>query len=199
MKICECCGREFEPKQMRSKYCSDQCRAKGWYKKHRGGVTKTCKWCGKTFYAERRQQKYCSAECRYQATYDNTKSKMVKKPNQKRKKPDYSPKMCPYCGKEFIPKHGSQKYCCPEHADLQIRRERTLLQNERKRTINETPKKVEKKKPKYVSPASKRWAKMTLTELDRELLYYHIDYGQSQVMAESNTLPEDFGLRKKVK
>ena len=54
------------------------------------------------------------------------------------------------------------------------------------------PKPIEK-----LSPASQRWAKMSWADLTKELLYYGIKYKDAQLMAERNTLPEDFGLKRK--
>ena len=46
------------------------------------------------------------------------------------------------------------------------------------------------------SSASLRWANMPWEELTEELARYHLSYGQAQIMAYNDTLPEDFGLRK---
>ena len=59
---------------------------------------------------------------------------------------------------------------------------------------------IETPHPKPVenlSPASRRWAKMSWKKLTEELLYYKIRYSDAQLMAKNNTLPEDFGLKKK--
>ena len=48
-----------------------------------------------------------------------------------------------------------------------------------------------------LSPASRRWARMNWLELTKELDYYGITYPQSQIMKENNTLPEEFGLKRK--
>ena len=58
--------------------------------------------------------------------------------------------------------------------------------------------------PKHIrqqnfSPASLRWANMPWGELTSELARYHMTYGESQTMAYSNTLPENFGLKRKRK
>ena len=40
----------------------------------------------------------------------------------------YSNKICKYCGKEFNPNSGSQKYCS-EECKIEVRKERDRLRN----------------------------------------------------------------------
>ena len=59
---------------------------------------------------------------------------------------------------------------------------------------------IVKPQPKPIaklSPASRRWAKMNWLELTKELDYYHLRYIDAQVMAKNNTLPAEFGLKRK--
>lgn len=62
--------------------------------------------------------------------------------------------------------------------------------------LEDKPKEV-KRETQKVSPASQRWAQMSWFDLTKELMHYKMSYGQSQAMAENNTLPEDFGLKRK--
>lgn len=48
-----------------------------------------------------------------------------------------------------------------------------------------------------MSPASRRWATMSWYDLTKELDYYGLRYPDAQLMAQNNTLPEDFGLNRK--
>lgn len=171
------------------------------------GATKVCVWCGKEFHTEHRGTKYCSPACRLRAA-DEQRVKSAEN-----RKPKHEPKECLHCGKEFIPRDGRQIYCCTECATQRYRLEYKSLAEERKKAKAE--KKKEPKKPKYdykknegieeiqpkpiakLSPASQRWAKMSWADLTKELLYYGIKYKDAQLMAESNTLPEDFGLKRK--
>lgn len=80
---CDHCGREYEPKRSRSKYCSDECRARARWRKiaadpqrkaaHARRVTEAhkrdtyvdhdaCAECGKPFRAPP-QRRYCSRDC----------------------------------------------------------------------------------------------------------------------------------------
>lgn len=207
MKICEYCGKEFFPKQNRSRYCSRECQIRGFNFSRPKGATKVCVLCGKEFHTEHRGTKYCSPACRLRAA-DEQRVKSVEN-----RKPKHEPKECLHCGKEFIPRDGRQIYCCTECATQRYRLEYKSLAEERKKAKAE--KKKEPKKPTYdykknegieeiqpkpiakLSLASQRWAKMSWADLTKELLYYGIKYKDAQLMAKNNTLPEDFGLKRK--
>ena len=64
--------------------------------------------------------------------------------------------------------------------------------------LEEKPKK-RKRETRIVSPASQRWAQMSWYDLTKELLHYKMRYGESQARAYNNTLPHDFGLKRKRK
>lgn len=207
MKICEYCGKEFVPKQSRSIYCSRECQIRGFHQSRRTKVTKVCVWCGAEFETEHRGTKYCSLSCR-QSAADEQRVKSVEN-----RKPKHEPKECLHCGKEFIPRDGRQIYCCTECATQRYRLEYKSLAEERKK--DKAEKKKKPKKPYYkkndgieevkpqpkpiakLSPASRRWAKMSWADLTKELLYYGLRYPDAQVMAQNNTLPKDFGLKRK--
>lgn len=213
MKICKYCGKEFEPKQSRSVYCSRECQIRGFHQSRRTKITKACAWCGTEFETEHRGTKYCSLSCRQSAA-----AKQQNECNKRRPKVHYDPKACLHCGKEFTPREKRQIYCSKECADIHNRLKYKALAEERKkakaeRKKKEPPKKQEYKYKKYdgieipqpkpiekLSPATRRWAKMSWMELSKELAYYGLRYTDAQLMAKNNTLPEDFGLkRKKVK
>jgi len=72
--ICKWCGKEFEPKTKRDRYCSRDCRRlqdnkykNEYYIKKRAEQrkpTKVCTVCGKEFVPVTHNQMICSAECR---------------------------------------------------------------------------------------------------------------------------------------
>ena len=179
---------------------------------------KICNVCGKGFYAENGHTKYCSDECKKTA-YKNQQKGYAGKRNAVKE-----PIICLHCGKEFIPRNGNQIYCSRECTILYHRKlnhpqiERTCARCGKLFTVTGTNKqycsdecrkkkeyrysikivKDDKTNPKKkISPASKRWAKMSWERLTEELLYYGIKYRDAQVMAENNTLPKEFGIKRK--
>lgn len=165
------------------------------------------------YVTEHRGTKYCSPSCR-----KNALKKQQDILNMMRPKVHYDPKACLHCGKEFIPREKRQIYCSKECSAIHNRKKYHALAEERKKAKEERkallpqekPKKktykykknegIETPQPKPIenlSPASKRWAKMSWTELTQELLYYKLRYTDAQLMAKNNTLPEDFGLKRK--
>ena len=188
-----------------------------------GLKSKTCKVCGTEFYAENGHTKYCSDECKKTA-YKKQQKEYAGKRNAGERNVVKEPIICLHCGKEFIPRSGNQIFCARECSTLYHRRlnnppkERTCARCGKVFTVtksnqqycsDECRKKKEyryskkivnddKTNPKKkISPASKRWAKMSWERLTEELLYYGIKYRDAQVMAENNTLPKDFGIKRK--
>lgn len=152
------------------------------------------------FYTEHRGTKYCSLACRQRASYEQQR-KIVEE-----KKPKREPKACLHCGKEFIPRDERQKYCASECANVHYRithKEEIKKKKKRKPRQPYYYKKTDgivAAKPKPIekpSPATQRWAKMSWLDLTKELLYYGLRYPEAQLMAKTNTLPEDFGLKRK--
>ena len=227
MKICEYCGKEFVPKQYRSKYCSRECSTKGFHQSRPKGGIKKCAWCGTEFITEHLGTKYCSPGCRLKAI-DEKRLKSVE--NRKTK---HEAKECLHCGKKFIPRDGRQIYCSKEcsaqhhrvvyksPAKEKIYKDRvceecgevfTPANSVQKYCSNQCylesqyrskrkPRALEEeRKPKApkrkMSPASKRFAKMSLREISAECARLHISYGKAQVAATNNTLPEDWGLHR---
>ena len=76
-KICKFCGEEFEARDNRTLYCSDECKHEA-YKKYQREykqnyvpldkravktITRICPICGKEFTTSRYNKTYCSNEC----------------------------------------------------------------------------------------------------------------------------------------
>lgn len=100
MKVCEYCGKEFEPDNKRgpsSKYCSSNCREKladdrKRERRHKKLSGRQCKNCGKLL--DRQQPTYCNKTCYY---LDN-----------------FGTRDCVECGKTYIAKRDAQKCCGDE-------------------------------------------------------------------------------------
>ncbi|MBE7032928.1 MAG: hypothetical protein E7406_01725 [Ruminococcaceae bacterium] len=118
MRKCEYCGKEFEPKQSRSKYCSRECQVKGFHASRPKGETKKCKWCGKEFFAPHKGIKYCSLLCKMKAA-DEQRTIIAEQKKQEKK-----PIKCKHCGAEFVPRHKRQIFCC-EQCGYEYRYEHT--------------------------------------------------------------------------
>lgn len=113
-------------------------------------------------------------------------------------------KLCMKCG--VVPLKSKHEWYCPTCRAM-ARKEAERKQNEKRKAKRrgvysfKKSEGIENPTPKIVSsltsPASKRWARMSWEDLTKELLYYKMSYPESQVRAEKNTLPEDFGLKKK--
>lgn len=104
-KLCECCGKEFQPRNTRGRFCSDDCRYE--QKRRDKAETRTvrklekkvCGICGKSFETDY-NEKYCSPYCRSEANRIRSRVSKVKEPRK-----------CVICGAEFIPKFSSQEWC----------------------------------------------------------------------------------------
>ena len=110
---CETCGKEFETKNKKSRFCSYPCQNK-WQKEKRPKppnkkITKECEICKRRFTIKLHRKdtaKYCSWEC-------NHKSKEGKKSPFNRRI-NFS---CLQCGRQFEVKHhrkNTAKFCSPE-------------------------------------------------------------------------------------
>lgn len=79
-----------------------------------------CKFCGKEFTRKSNSQKYCSDKCKSEAKKlqdkQNSKNRYM---NLKKNAPVLTGK-CGCCGKEFIKRHGNQKYCSKKCAETVI-------------------------------------------------------------------------------
>ena len=75
MKICEYCGKEFEPKQQRSKYCSRLCQVYGCRSQEK---TSICQCCGREHIQKHGREKYCSDDCRIKTINEKKKEGRVK-------------------------------------------------------------------------------------------------------------------------
>lgn len=113
-KICVCCGGAFVSAGMRSKFCSDPCRAKH----YRTNGTRThhdhtCKGCERGFVSVKRVQSYCTAGCR--SIHTNRGRAYA------RKKPDM---LCGVCGNPFR-QLGLKRKTCSKECGYAARRMRT--------------------------------------------------------------------------
>ena len=81
------------------------------------GEPRICAYCGEEFVATTGNRKYCSKECSLKA---QTERQMEKYWEEKAKRErsgeakEPTVKKCAFCGAEFMPENGSQKYCCSE-------------------------------------------------------------------------------------
>lgn len=192
-KRCEWCGKEFTPEYRHTKYCSSECKKASYddlqrkYAEKRGAKriyperakpiktereTLICLNCGKEFVPRNGNQIYCSKECT--VLYHR---KLNHPPKER---------TCARCGKLFTVTGTNKQYCSDECRKKKVYKYSIKIVKDAK----EKPK-------KKLSPASKRWAKMSWERLTEELLYYGIKYRDAQVMAENNTLPKDFGIKRK--
>jgi hypothetical protein len=71
IRICEYCGKEYNPKTIKSKYCSIECGLEANKKQHREQYIshetyyeKICTICGKKYISTDNKSKYCSIYCR---------------------------------------------------------------------------------------------------------------------------------------
>lgn len=121
-KKCEICGKLFKAKNKNTKCCSKAC---GYYLQRRNRTIRQeqaqqeiCPVCGETFARRAPGQKYCGESCKKKAHYAEKKRKrlgevVAQKPETETKES----KICPYCGKKFVPRRG-QKFCsnyCGNH------------------------------------------------------------------------------------
>ena len=104
--ICSICGQEFEAfvrgkkKTTNFHYCSDKCRAEMIYKTRY--EERLCAYCGKKFITFKYgKTKYCSHKC---ATLFGADKKKKENKNVKMK-------ICEHCGKTYVAKKDTQKYC----------------------------------------------------------------------------------------
>lgn len=83
-KVCPICGKTFEVTECfenRRKYCSLDCRNKGYRKKREERTYYYCKWCGEML-PKNSTHKYCSESCELKATRNSASGRT----NKKRKK-----------------------------------------------------------------------------------------------------------------
>lgn len=181
---CSWCKKKFESKHSRKKYCSPVCANKAAVERAR--VKRSlmpkevkvyyCLNCGKEFTDKKGGRKHCSEVCCREYN-DKRQKELYKKPLANR--------LCEHCGKAFMPKTPWMKFCSDE-----CREAKKLEERKGGRTgVNIPPKPVSV----YRTEASKRWAVMTIDEVRAESLRLHKSYGELQVMALCECLPDDFG------
>lgn len=110
-RICKNCGNVFERQTGSYAYLCAECSKKA--KDNNLIRERTCQICGEPFIGHPRSC-YC-AKCGEERRKQLRKMRNTKKPNR----PLGSIDICQACGKEYIVKSGSQKYC-PECSEEQI-------------------------------------------------------------------------------
>lgn len=116
-KNCLICGKEFEARDDRRKYCSEECAAEGTriaYRKRKEAERAArkpinCPICGKEFKPLTGAYKYCSKECSAIAEKRNLHEYWVRRKANK----EYI-RVCERCGKEFKAGCKTTKYCSRE-------------------------------------------------------------------------------------
>lgn len=79
-----------------------------------------CKFCGKEFTKKSNSQKYCSDRCKSEAKKLQDKQNSKNRYRKLKKKAPVLTGKCGCCGKEFIKRHGNQKYCSKKCAETII-------------------------------------------------------------------------------
>ena len=89
VKICKCCGKQFEHMSAVRLYCSSECydkvnraRAKKRGTKGIQEVEKNCEYCGKEFTQRGHKQIDCSVECRKNIMKSSAWKQRVSKPKK---------------------------------------------------------------------------------------------------------------------
>jgi hypothetical protein len=111
---CGICGNMFVPTKDHHRYCTDKCSAKAYKagkkreykaraekaKQKTEGVRKICQYCGVAYSSG--GSKYCCDDHRFAAWWGY-------------ERPNKTPKLCEWCGKEFETSRPNQTCCCSEH------------------------------------------------------------------------------------
>ena len=136
-KVCKVCGRTFHSAKYSSRFCSENCyvKAKNWAKETRylldkEGDNRTlnqilyhkeCLYCGAAFTAKNTRAVYCSPRCgklhrksksdavKVASGSENSDFKIVINPTAPRE--FFIPKVCAYCGKEFVAQRVTTMFC----------------------------------------------------------------------------------------
>lgn len=145
-----------------------------------------CLWCRAEIPLSR---KFCSKNCGTKWHYHQNKVIL-------------EDKNCVICGDTFTPRNGDQVTCGKDECKKKRHYQRVAEYRQRnKEYAYKKDEGLEEIKPKALisltSPASRRWARMPWKELTMELDYYGLSYCASQILAEINALPEDFGKKRK--
>jgi len=112
-RICEQCGKEYETRKPKQKYCSKKCGGEAFSDKFKGINTHgikpnsyVCKHCGKAFTPKASDRiTYCSREC----SFEDKKAK-PREPKEKQ----ININICVVCSKEFEGKTKKSKCCSDE-------------------------------------------------------------------------------------
>lgn len=113
MKICQYCGKEFEPTDKRQKYCNKECsylyhleqsHLRTMERLSKNG--EECEWCGKKFIPKRAGQKYCCRSCREKSRRAELGASVKK--NQRREPIEIT---CKYCGEKVVTYDINRTFC----------------------------------------------------------------------------------------
>lgn len=117
-KYCRVCGKEIEPKQGRSAYCSDECRDR--FYNRRSNKRENCPVCGKPIPQKDKHAhwKYCSNECYLKAAQERQRLRRQELGLEKK---------CPVCDKIVVP-DGTSRVYCSEECRVAAKRDRELAQ-----------------------------------------------------------------------
>lgn len=191
---CKYCGKEF-PKNGRQLYCCPGCKIKANNEKRveKSGKVSLCRYCGEEF-TSLHGAKYCSVLCHAKADAERNRAKYIPVEQRKQEKV-YPPKPCAECGKPFIPRSGSARYCSPE-CFAAARSRRTKKYKEDSRPQKRNKKRKQTTKEWNALSSEERWERMNLTELSGEIarVFPGKSFGQARLLKEQGKLPDEFGL-----
>ena len=114
---CEKCGKEFQPRRLEQRFCSNACRLAVVNSEEK---THICPTCGKEFKSAGRRATYCSRAC--QAKHIRNEKKLQEKQDQP------TTRECLVCGEKFTPVRKNSKFCCRECA-IQYYNYKAFLRN----------------------------------------------------------------------
>ena len=127
---CAECGTSFQATNRSVRYCSDECREKGYRRRGQGSRrplpphdgTAACRICGTTFEAPSRTIKYCSDECRKKGYMRGRRGPGRPVGRTRGKKAE-----CRSCGKEFKVdgRAGTPRAYCSDECRTEGRRARS--------------------------------------------------------------------------
>lgn len=143
IKVCESCGKVFEPKKITTLTCSVLCAKRAFKKRGRAEQLANrkpipCGYCGKLFKQLSTQEKYCSNQCQVDF---HVKKSGVKEVGFARKK---EIRKCLTCGKDFAAKKPNHTLCskrCLDKHERVVNPERVQLRE----TINRQAKRAKQK------------------------------------------------------
>jgi hypothetical protein len=142
MKICEYCGKSFEPNTT-AKFCCRQCgdnkelASRRFKTQQHLDPTIQCGHCGKRIIPVRCDAKWCSSSCKQEAYKAGIRERYA---NQQK---TLTSRSCEHCGTVFTPKRyrdRDQKFCCRVcKRDYHKAKNTALLTQIRRKTVKQCP------------------------------------------------------------